>query len=127
MDIINTVSDLINFTQNPVGSIMGALIGGGSVVFALYKGIDKAVDAYLKRMDPDRFFIRLRHKAELFADGMVKGIRFFDNKLLDPVKHKLPKTGMNLETLVVNRINEIQTVFNNAFDKAKLIVRDEEK
>lgn len=124
MDILNTISNVINFAQNPVTSTITMLLGGGSVAFSIFKLADKAVDAYLKRLDPDKFFIRLRNKAELFADWMVKGIVFFDDRLIDPVKRKLPKTGIQLEDLIVGRIDEIEAIFIKAFRKAKQMVRD---
>ncbi|NQY74333.1 MAG: hypothetical protein HRT90_06170 [Candidatus Margulisbacteria bacterium] len=124
MDILSFIPDI--FKNTPIGWGL-AVIGGGSLTFSVYFLADKVFDTILKRLDVDWFFLRLRNKAEIFANGMVKAISFFDDQLIDPVKRKLPETGIRLEDLIVEHINDIQDIFNDAFHRAKKAVRDVEE
>lgn len=124
MDIIKGALDIFNFTQNPASNFLITLLTGGSVSFALYKIGDNLLDSYLKRMNPEKFFNRLKRKSEFFADYFVKGIRFFDDRILDPIKNQMPKTGAHLEDALVGVINEVEAIFSRAFDRARLIVKD---
>jgi hypothetical protein len=114
-------------TQNDLMGMAFSAIGGGSILFTMWKGIDKAIDQYLKRLQPEKFFERLKKKSQGYADVLVNSVRYFDDKVIDPMKNNLPDSGVTLEELIVSQITDIQVIFNDAFDRSKLVIKDLEE